>query len=571
MDYKPPRKSVDFLSDDCVQKSKNNSVNMNGSSNGKAIDSPMNYFDIFDPSKNGDKILAQKRRQSNVDRRKSAATSEDPSNFENKRKFTIDPNNDKLGQSLKDVNLAGFSFLAQTRNYFMRIFWVCLISAAIIFLLYEIYKTINDYINSPVITTYTLQPKDKLDFPKVFICPAVFINASFYANHRQKSKDSLEILKCFDKIGSPKSNSMNSTFNERVFKRLDNTMNETSDGISSSSTLTNGNDAHDFLLNLGFDEEKIFQQCQFYGEEKQEKISCTEAVTPILDQRYGKCYQISVGDMPQTNDARGLSLMLDTNSKRYVKDKNLIQNYAGLFVSVDSAYQPTSYEKVLVQPGTYTKMSLSLEHFVMMNLESGALIQPCKENDVQNLTILNATYTQSSCQMECIYREVMDRCNCLPLINRDTILPEIRNKTDFCGKADIDGCIDANITNNDNAAKSIDECQNKCLPPCESWRYQIRSTGAPLNKLAFEGTDSLPGNASVDEIVLLDIAFTRLEYLELVQQPSMTFDTFVGNAGGQITLWIGGCMLTLLPLPLSLIAFCVMSCVARIHKRTEAK
>jgi len=309
-----------------------------------------------------------------------------------------------------------------------------------------------------------------------------------------------------------------------------------------------------------------------YGEEKQEKLSCTDAVTPILDQRYGKCYQISVGDMPQTNDARGLSLMLDTNSKRYVTDKNLIQNYAGLFVSVDSAYQPTSYEKVLVQPGTYTKISLSLEHFVMMNLVSGALIQPCKENAIQNLTVLNATYTQSSCQMECIYKEVMARCNCLPLINRDTILPEIRNHTDFCGKSEMDGCIESNVTNNAEASFSIDNCQNNCLPPCESWRYKVRSTSAPLNKLAFEGANgNLPENASVDEIVLLDIAFTRLEYLELVQQPSMTFDTFVGNAGGQITLWIGGCMLTLLPLPLSLIAFCIMSCIVRLQRKRETK
>lgn len=539
-EYKPESKSNDHRQAPAIRESKimskPNEVNA------------ANYFAAFQPKTNDNN--EQQRGKSIWD-----------SSGLKQRKFAlkIDPEKDKFGQKLKDINLAGFSFLAATRSYPMRIFWICLILAAISFLTYELWKTINDYISQPIITTYTLQPNGSMTFPKIFICPAVFINGSFYNKNREKSIEALKFLNLYDTIGDKNTTNSSSTNEENMFRKMDDSQNNFD---SRNVSFSSGSDVYDFLLQMGFDQGKVFIDCKFYGQAKEMNLVCADSVKPIIDQRYGKCYEFSVGDLQQTTDARGLSLTLDTFSKRYVTDKNLIRNFAGLFVFVDKIYDPTSYETILVRPGTYTKMSLSLQHNVMLKV-----FQPCKDNDDKNLTILNVIYSRSGCQMECVFQKMIDKCNCVPVINRDTIT--VLNATNYCYTEDELRCVDEKIDNDEKTLKDIKDCSDKCLSACDSWRYKVRSTNAPLNVKAFEG--KLPKNSTVDEIVLLDIAFSRLEYLELVQQPSMTFDTFVGNAGGQITLWIGGCMLTLIPLPFALIAFCVMTCITKCQKRRKSK
>lgn len=77
---------------------------------------------------------------------------------------------------------------------YARGFWLILILLAFAFLAYEVYRTIADFINNPVITTYVLTPQDSIEFPKLFICPSVMLTNSYVQQDRQKTADILRFL-----------------------------------------------------------------------------------------------------------------------------------------------------------------------------------------------------------------------------------------------------------------------------------------------------------------------------------------------------------------------------------------
>uniref|UniRef100_A0A915J2L1 Uncharacterized protein n=1 Tax=Romanomermis culicivorax TaxID=13658 RepID=A0A915J2L1_ROMCU len=80
--------------------------------------------------------------------------------------------------SLKDLELDGFSALANATSVCGVTFWFCCLIIVLAFLTYEIYKTIDGYVNQPVLTTYTITKNDTMKLPYLLVCSGNFINES---------------------------------------------------------------------------------------------------------------------------------------------------------------------------------------------------------------------------------------------------------------------------------------------------------------------------------------------------------------------------------------------------------
>lgn len=182
------------------------------------------------------------------------------------------------------------------------------------------------------------------------------------------------------------------------------------------------------------------------------------------------------------------------------------------------------------------------------------------DNSVYNymIKILNVTsYSQILCQKMCYQFELKKRCGCsdasLPVLNNTKTCQNI-NST--CMK-DIFSMFQ--LKNMDNL------CSSYCPPECDTIRYTINNYIANyptnayagllakqknfLNKIA-SGVPSGPNpdfsNIFKNSLVRLTINYQDLEYTLIEEIPALDFQAYLANIGGQLGLFIGISILSLL-------------------------
>lgn len=90
--------------------------------------------------------------------------------------------------------------------------------------------------------------------------------------------------------------------------------------------------------------------------------------------------------------------------------------------------------------------------------------------------------------------------------------------------------------------KGVDKCREACNTRCESIRYDMRASRARLtdairNDLADVDHINMTGIPTRD-LIRLDIAFSRMEFAELVQEESKTIAVMISDIGGTLNFWV---------------------------------
>jgi len=67
--------------------------------------------------------------------------------------------------ALRELELDGFSSLAEASGWCARVFWLVFLVAVLAVLAFELYKTVDGYVNQPVITTFTVVKNDSMRLP----------------------------------------------------------------------------------------------------------------------------------------------------------------------------------------------------------------------------------------------------------------------------------------------------------------------------------------------------------------------------------------------------------------------
>jgi len=183
--------------------------------------------------------------------------------------------------------------------------------------------------------------------------------------------------------------------------------------------------------------------------------------------------------------------------------------------------------------------------------------------------IFKANYSRTTCQMDCLYQSHRNNCQCLMLVDRSQFKEEVLKTTPFCTPKQFTECI-GSLPDNDAVQASVKECLAHCYSPCDSYRYDMRASYAKMHEPAYSRFQ-LPPNVTTKQLIDLRIAFSRLEYAELIQQPLASFADLVANMGGQINLWMGASLISLFEMMFMTFGFVVWSCYMKVLKRKQKK
>jgi len=308
-------------------------------------------------------------------------------------------------------------------------------------------------------------------------------------------------------------------------------------------------------MNAGYNVSETFLECSFTGYTTQ-KFDCKDVVKTVLDLNYFVCYSMDLPqDAQQVLARKGLRLLINSQLSLYprnAKNEMQLSGYAGLFVSVNDKYDPTNWYKSVITPGTYAKVSLSATHAILMNTDRGAEPQSCVEDGSDMYTVFNASYSRTACQMDCFWGAVVRHCNCVMQIDKEFVKSDVLAQAPICSFYQKTSCIMPNVSGSQVVQQEMKECRQRCDTPCDSMRFDMRVSSAALNPAKFAHL-----NVSVKELVQLDIALSRLEISEIFQSADKTVAQAVADIGGQVNLWLGASIITMLEIPIFIVAICM--------------
>ncbi|XP_068741189.1 degenerin del-1-like [Montipora capricornis] len=243
----------------------------------------------------------------------------------------------------------------------------------------------------------------------------------------------------------------------------------------------------------------------------------------------------------QAGHMHGLILTLFMDVDEYYLH---LADSVGALVAVHSPYF-SSYDldksSIFVAPGTSVSMALSVQNITRLDkpYNSGARC------------IHDRRYSQKACLKQCLAQKMNNECDCVPI-------KFIREANKINGSI----CDPFNITENDCLSRSRDGLSNEdctCYPAClqinflqtvssSVWpsKTQMPSVLEMLNmtgKRAAEVVKNL--EKARDNMALVNIYYDSMTVTHIKQTPAMTWTTLLGDVGGQLGLFIGCSLITL--------------------------
>ncbi|XP_053312256.1 acid-sensing ion channel 1 [Spea bombifrons] len=290
-----------------------------------------------------------------------------------------------------------------------------------------------------------------------------------------------------------------------------------------------GHDIRDMLLN-----------CKFRGEE-----CSADDFTPVFT-RYGKCYTFNSGQngrppliTTKGGTGNGLELMLDIQQDEYLPvwgETDETSFEAGIKVQIHSQDEPPFIDQLGfgVAPGFQTFVSCQEQRLVYLPPPWG----DCKSSAMDSEFF--DTYSISACRIDCETRYLVENCNC-----RMVHMP---GDASYCTPELYKECADP-------ALDFLVEKDNEfcvCETPCNMTRFGKELSMVKIPSKASARYLAKKYNKSeqyiLENILVLDIFFEALNYETIEQKKAYEVAGLLGDIGGQMGLFIGASILTVLEL-----------------------
>lgn len=126
----------------------------------------------------------------------------------------------------------------------------------------------------------------------------------------------------------------------------------------------------------------------------------------------------------------------------------------------------------------------------------------------------------------------------------------------LCDASRYTKCVHPLVDNNPDVRARVEHCKSRCYVPCQFTRYQMKLSDAPLHALGYKYLLDYY-NTTIDNIIDVALAYPALDYTEFKQDLSKSFDELISDLGGQIGLWLGASMVTIIQLPFVLATMCM--------------
>ncbi|XP_064636921.1 acid-sensing ion channel 5-like isoform X2 [Lineus longissimus] len=249
---------------------------------------------------------------------------------------------------------------------------------------------------------------------------------------------------------------------------------------------------------------------------------------------FGNCYTFN-GDSSQKltqilpGSSNGLTVELDILSDEYSTEVPQATRETGARFLVHPEYEPpyAVWEGLSVSPGTHANAGIKEKYHTNLG-------GPWGECDPGMKVSYSKQYTRSACVMECKRFYILEECHCKPVYQ----LGEGANCTLLqmaCAK---------------KVTHSINENFNwycNCPVPCNFHEYDVQLS---YSKLA--GSRETKHQRKLDEsyisknIVGIGVYYEDLSFDHIQQQASIDAGSFLSDLGGQMGLFVGMSLLTML-------------------------
>ncbi|XP_035804134.1 acid-sensing ion channel 1C isoform X2 [Amphiprion ocellaris] len=289
---------------------------------------------------------------------------------------------------------------------------------------------------------------------------------------------------------------------------------------------------------LGHQLEDMLLECRFRGE------TCTYKNFSTIYTRYGKCYTFNSGldgnpllTTLKGGTGNGLEIMLDIQQDEYLPvwgETDETSYEAGIKVQLHSQSEPPFLHELGfgVAPGFQTFVSTQEQRLQYLPPPWG----DCKSTPIDSEYF--STYSITACRIDCETRYLLENCNCRMVHMPGTSTVCTPEQYKDCADPALDFLVE----------KDNDYCV--CQTPCNMTRYgkELSMVKIPSKASAkylakkFNKSEQYIG----ENILVLDIFFEALNYEKIEQKKAYEIAGLLGDIGGQMGLFIGASVLTIL-------------------------
>ncbi|XP_057297836.1 acid-sensing ion channel 1C-like [Hydractinia symbiolongicarpus] len=415
----------------------------------------------------------------------------------------------------------GFAHIASTKKCFVKFFWSLLIIGCLAYLCYQIRILILQCLKRPIATKIWLENEDGQDFPIVAIC-----------NRNSIKKDKLPEL-----LNTP-------AFKPKlqVFAKLRNTTHVTS--LARHELFTHLNQATSLIATQNGS--MVYQYSNSFNETI---LSCSYAQTydckkhvhwrQFWHWKYGSCFAFNTGVdqngkkvklfTSKAGKGYALSLTIGVNQSQYI---NQITNEVSaiMYVGAHGVKESLYNEGVSFQPGQIyyaviqKKKRIRVDRF---NNKSCIDHYKTKRSSLDAQPLLTK-HSVDLCQEQCYVSNYQRLCNCTTTYNPAT------NNYPPCGHGESScmGDVSAMLKN-----ESI-SCLKKCRYACDSTHYSVVLTSAGY----LVGSEK---QRNRDDLLDVQVYFKSLEVEVTEDHVIYTLTNLLSDIGGQLGLWCGYSVLTI--------------------------
>uniref|UniRef100_A0A8C8BTP0 Acid-sensing ion channel 1 n=1 Tax=Oncorhynchus tshawytscha TaxID=74940 RepID=A0A8C8BTP0_ONCTS len=441
---------------------------------------------------------------------------------------------------LKHTTFHGLRHVFLSGSYPRRLAWLLAFLTALALLFTWSSNRVRYLLSSPVHTKAHMVYAKRLVFPAVTIC-----NQNLLLPRRMKKPDIFSAGR-WDPPWSPLSRILD--FNHFLPPPLE-----------SQPSM------QQLLDRLGHQMEEMLLYCRFQGE------LCGPRNFSTIFTRYGKCYTFNSGQdnrpllvTMKGGMGNGLELMLDIQQDEYLPvwgETDETSFEAGIKVQIHTQDEPPFIDQLGfgVAPGFQTFVSCQEQRLTYLPPPWG----DCKSTPIDSDFF--SSYSLTACRIDCETRYLVENCNC-----RMVHMP---GDAPYCTPEQYKECADPALdflVERDN-----DYCV--CETPCNMTRFGKEMSFVKIPSKASAKYLAKKYNKTeqyiADNILVLDIFFEALNYETIEQTKAYEFAGLLGDIGGQMGLFIGASILTILELfdyLYEVIKYKLCRCSNKKHKRSNS-
>ncbi|KAG8454012.1 hypothetical protein GDO86_000586 [Hymenochirus boettgeri] len=399
-----------------------------------------------------------------------------------------------------------------------KVIWTTFLLVSIIMASWQVCSRVINYFSWPTTTSVTVQYVENIDFPAITFC-----NLNRF---QTKAVNNLSIAFLLWNIVS-------------AVLQLVSIANDSTDmqEIANFLNLNQNFSIKEFTRDYGFYLNKsTLLKCSFFG------YPCYPEDFKHVFTEYGNCYTFNYPMYPLkkriTNSGRGLSLLFNIKQTEFTDDPSLGFVDAGISFIIHSPKIPPRFDGLGLHCPAGMHAYVSMRQFKTIIQE-----HPWGECNPALKLQFHEVYNTYGCLQECKSHYIQNLCGCVPFL-----LPGGGKE---CDLQQLYNCVpNALYTIEKSEFCSVGTYNATCPVPCEETDFPatISYSTFPSGKAAEFLTSKLRKSAAYlrNNLVYIDIKYHELNYKITKQQKALSFSELLSDIGGQLGLFCGASMITII-------------------------